>query len=892
MQVLCEYLKNPVGIDCQSPRFTWILEEPGCGKQESYRIRVYDCSCMKEESLVWDSGPVCSDRSVNVPYGGNRLQTATDYYYTVSVTDTEGNTFESEQQTFVTGLLEKDAWKADWLGGPWMEVNAFWFRTCFEISKPVRSAYVYVLSGNYYMLSVNGKKADDTVLQNANTDPDKTVLYMTYPVKDLLKPGKNAIGVTLANGWKSLLLGVNGVGLGEHSFSLQMLIRYEDGSEEWICSNNRDWKYTKEGPFRENSIYQGETYDARREIPGWDEADYDTDAAPEEWFDAVEFEPETGKIRAQVMEPIRVVATLEPVAVYEIGDGSYTFDMGQNFAGWARLKVRGSAGTEVRLVYSELIFEDHTVNQVSLRHMRCTDTYILKGEGTEEYEPSFTFHGFRYVQVFGLPEKPDKDTLTGCLVRSDVARIGAFSCSDELINQFHNIICWTEESNLHSIPTDCPQRNERLGWINDMSVRNECALYSYRLAALYTKFLGDIRDTQGEKTGAISDTAPFRVYGCRPADPVGISLFLVPWNMYRHYQDRRVIEENYPAMKKLFGYLERNSTNYTLRWATMGDWAAPIGDNDLDSIGGGAVSTVTPPRMVASASFYYCCSLMQKMASVLGQEADEAYYRQLSGKIREGFLDAWYDREKKIVYTGSQGSNTIALHYGLIPEEDVPAVMENLVKDVVETNHMHLTTGNICSRYLIEVLLKHGYEDVAFGLLTQRTYPSWGYMIDHGATTVWERWEEITDENTTQGIMCSYSHPMFGAAGVTFYKYLAGIDTADEKPGFAGITIRPVVPAGLSSAEASVDTLRGTVKNAWKKEADSFTMETVIPFNTSAVISVPVLNLENAVLTVNGTEAFADGACAGPDYDVKAEGGYLVLQVPAGSYTCRVCSRT
>lgn len=886
MEVLCEYMKNPVGIDVKNPRFTWIAGDRAHGKQASYRIRVFDCSGMTGEP-VWDSGTVFSERSVNVPYGGDPLKTATEYYYTVSVTDSEGGTRESEVNTFVTALMEPDAWKADWLGGPWMEVNAFWFRTAVDIRKPVHSAYIYVLSGNYYVLSVNGKKADDTVLQNANTDPDKTVLYMTYPVGDLLKQGKNVIGVILANGWKALLLGVNSVGLGEHSFSLQMIIRYKDGTEEWVTSNNRDWKYTKEGPVGENSIYQGETYDATKEVPGWDEPEYDPEASGEEWFDAVEFEPETGKVKAQMMEPIRVVATLKPIAIYEIGDGSFTFDMGQNFSGWARLRVQGPAGTCVRLVYSELVFSDHTVNQASLRHMRCTDTYILKGEGTEEYEPSFTYHGFRYVQVFGLPAKPDEKTLTGCLVRSDVEQIGQFSSSDDLLNKLQSIICWTEESNLHGIPTDCPQRNERLGWINDMSVRNECALYNYRLGALYTKFLRDICDTQGEKTGAISDTAPFRVYGCRPADPVGISLFLVPWNMYLHYRDRRIIETNYTAMQKLFAYLERNSTGYTLRWATMGDWAAPIGDNDVNSIGGGAVSLVTPPRMVASASFYYCCVLMRKMAAVLGKEADEAYYLRQAARIREGFLHAYYDKEKKIVCSGSQGSNTIALYYGLIPEEDIPAVMENLVKDITEVNRMHLTTGNICSRYIIEVLLKYGYPDIAYGLLTQRTYPSWGFMIDHGATTVWERWEEITDENSTQSIMCSYSHPMYGAVGVTFYKYLAGIDPLEESPGFADILIKPVIPSGLTSVSASVKTLMGTVKNTWKKEKDGFYMETVVPFNTTAKICVPVPDSGKTVLTVNGEPVYGAGGTEGSSFAVKAEEGYLVFDVSAGSYCCK-----
>ncbi|MCI8466048.1 MAG: family 78 glycoside hydrolase catalytic domain [Lachnospiraceae bacterium] len=859
IRVFCEYMQNPVGIDMEHPRFSWLAEggKP-VGGQRSYRILVAksEGDLKDKTSLVWDSGEQISGDRLNIPYAGEKLETAETYYFQVLLTDLEGETFASETGTFVMGILDADPWKADWLGGPWMEEWAFWFRSAISIEKKVKNAFVYVVSPNYYVLTVNGKRCTDAVLQNANTDSRKTVLYATYPVKDFLQQGENVLGVELGNGWKALQMSRDEAGLGEHSFSLQMLLNYEDGTSRWIYSKSEDWYYTNRGPLLENSIYHGETYDARLELTGWDRPGYRMEESEAPWYQAVEFEPEEGTIRAQILEPIKVVAERKPEKIYKIGDGSYTFDMGQNYAGWSRLKVRGERGTKIRMVHSELIHDDHTVNQISLRGMRATDTYILKGEGEEIYEPDFTYHGYRYVQVFGLPLEPGEDTITGCVVRSAVEPIGEFCCDNALLNQLQKNINWTEESNLHSIPTDCPQRDERLGWINDMTVRNEGALYNFRLAQLYTKWLQDVRDTQGKKTGAITDTAPFRVFGCRPADPVGAITFLLPWNLYLHYKDTNVMEACYETNRKLAAYLKRNSTDYVMRWATMGDWASPVKDTDMSSIGGGAVSMVTPPRMMATAYFYYDCCLMARMAGVLGKKEDEAFYKEEAGRIKEAFLRTYYDKEKKYFCTNSQGSNTIALYMGLAPEEDREEILRNLVTDIVETNDTHLTTGNLCSRYIVEVLLENGYRDVAYDLLTQTTYPSWGYMIENGATTIWERWEKITDE-CVMSRMASYNHPMYGAVGVCFYKHFAGIRPDETDPGFKKVLIHPIIPTKLKHVQAKVDTMAGRIVSEWKKEEDgSFVMKVEIPFGSTGEVRVPLeeLGLTLSEVLVNGKE--------------------------------------
>ncbi|MDD3797051.1 MAG: family 78 glycoside hydrolase catalytic domain, partial [Lachnospiraceae bacterium] len=657
LNIYCEYMKDPVGLDMEKPRFSWMLESEAPNKtigaeedekafadrkrsgrkgavehiqkgehQLSYHILVNKEISFGKRTCVWDSGVVDSDETLNVVFDGDKLETATDYYYKVTIVTSGGRTLESDTGHFLTGLMPGEKWEAGWIGGPMMEEDTFWFRNSFTLDRAVNKAVAFIGSPNYYILTVNGSDTTDTVLNNAWTDCNKTFLYGTYDITNLLQTGNNAFGVEIGNGWNAMEMGFQGYGLGEHLFSMQVLLTYEDGTKEWRCTNNNEWYFTVEGPMRANSIYQGEDYDARMELTGWNTPEYDMTCAGPAWKDAVEFEPMKGEPRAQILEPIRVVEERRAKAVHLLEDGSYVFDMGQNFAGWVRLQAEAAAGTRISLIYSELEKEDHSLNRISLRGVRATDNYICKGEGTEIYEPRFTYHGFRYVQVKGLPYPPKEDTIVGCVVRSAVEKIGEFQCSSDLINQLQQNIQWTEASNLHGLPTDCPQRDERLGWLNDMTVRNECALYSYRLPNMYDKWLQDVRDAQGEESGAVTDTAPFRRFGQRPADPVSSSFLLIPWNVYCHYGDTRIIEKNYEAMKKWIGYLFRNSRDYVMKYSPMGDWAAPIGGTNLDSIGGGAVSTITPTQLMGTGYLYYDCELMIKMAEVMKKPEDALFY--------------------------------------------------------------------------------------------------------------------------------------------------------------------------------------------------------------------------------------------------------------------------
>ncbi len=833
--VYCEYLINPFGLDTLSPRLSWTRSsaEPE-DRQQSYRIRV-----THHDTLCWDSGLVASAKSTNITYAGDPLTSCATYSFTVEVVTEAGKTITSAPQQFTMALLPGTPWQGSWIGGPAVEKHAFWYRKEFDLPAAPVKAMAFVASPNYHVFSFNGKKIGDAVLNAVWTDCDKTIMYSIYDICGNIGSGQNCIGLTTGNGWHSLRLSEDNVGAGENLFSLQIYFQFADGKEQWLFSSPDGWLFTNDGPILYNGIYNGETYDARLEMPGWDTCDgFDLLPPRVRWAGVVEREPLGGTFKAQTLEPIKVVDHIRPVAIHEVGDGSYGVDFGQNFAGWVKLRVSGSAGDEIVMKFAELEHADHSVNQANLRSAKATDKYILNGEGEEEYEPSFTYHGFRYMQVFGLKHKPTSDMFTGCVVRSAVDRIGDFSCDNAIINQLYKNILWTEASNLHGVPTDCPQRDERLGWLNDMTVRNECALYNYRLPQLYGKWLGDVRDTQGEKTGAITDTAPFKRYGLRPADPVSSAFLLVPWNVYLHYGDKRILAENYEANKRWVEYLRRNSDNYIVKYSQMGDWAGPIFGTDHSSIGAGAVSAITPTRFIGTCYFYYDCLLLQKMATVLGHDEDFATYTAMAEKIRQALLDNYYDPRRKCFASNSQASNTLPLYLGIEDPADRKAILDNLVSDITETNRTHLTTGNLCTRYIIEVLLMHGYEDLAFTLLSQTEYPSWGYMIENGATTIWERWEHITDGPLLY--MASHNHPMNGAVGVAFHKHLAGIQPDEAKPGFENIVFKPVVPAGMRKVDATVESIRGGIGSSWRVlDNGSFIHTVTIPSGSSGTVHVP-----------------------------------------------------
>jgi len=752
--LLCEYALNPLGIDVTSPRFSWQLIHWQRGQiQSAYQVLVAISlsELDRNRGNMWDSGKVATDQSVNVVYRGDPLQSSRTYYWKVRTWDKNGQVSPySEVATFEMGLLGKDGWQDEWIGWTAGKAGeALLFRKEFTLDKSISRARAYVSGLGYYELQVNGKKVGDHVLDPGWTEYTKTVLYVAYDVTEYLREGENVVGVMAGDGW-----------YGSPRMIFQMNMDFVDGTTRSIASDPT-WKVAS-GPITKDSIYDGEVYDARLEKPGWDTPSYKE--SPLEWAGAQRLESPGGVLRAQMLEPIKIVETVTPVEINNPKPGIYVYDIGQNIAGWCRLTVEGPKGARVALRFAEILYEDGTVNQENLRSAQATETYILKGEGREVYEPRFTYHGFRYVQMTGFPGIPKLENLQGRVVRSAVEPVGSFTCSNDLLNQIHKNIVWTESNNLHSVPTDCPQRNERMGWLNDMTVRAEEAIYNFNMARLYTKWLRDIRDAQNKDTGAITDTAPSK-WGFSPADPVSCYVFIA-WYLYQYYGDRRILEEYYEGMKQWVDFLSTKTTNYIVSYTRFGDWCTPIKDcippdsSEVPADSRGALISIgsypanTPGNLVSTAYYHYNTLVLSRIARILGKIEDAAQYVHLAEKTKESFSKQFFNANAAQYATGSQGSNSLPLFLNLVPEDKKEAVLKNLVKNIMETHQGHLNTGNQCTKYMMEVLTELGKGDVAYAIATQTTYPGWGYMISKGATTIWERWEHMTGPE-----MNSHNHP-------------------------------------------------------------------------------------------------------------------------------------
>lgn len=825
IRLLCEYMQNPTGVDTAAPLLSWCADAPET---------VMDAACL----TLWDAaGRILWQQTVRpdegrIAYGGQPLKSGRTYRWQVKLMY-EGGECTSQDAQFTMGLLKETPWQAGWVGGIRIDAKCYLYRHEWVAKKPVRSAAAFVASPNYNVFTVNGKKPDDSVLNNTFANYDQSLYYATYDLTGIVQEGPNAIGVMTGLGWRSLREAEDGVGWGDSLFALQMMVEYTDGTEEWLYSHPDEWRCATDGPVVYNSIYNGEIYDARLEKSGWDSPGYDDSG----WMPTVEKEPPEGLLRSQLLEPIRVVTELPVQEIIPVPDGSWTLDFGRNFAGWVRLRVRGQAGQQIAIKPAEMIHPDGSVDTTSLRKAHPVDTYICKGTGEEVWEPRFTYHGFRYAQITGLESRPETGMFTGCMVRSGVECTGSFRSGHPIVQGFFDMVRQTEESNLHGVPTDCPQRDERLGWLNDMTVRNEGALYGFRLYQLYAKWLRDIRDTQGRVTGAITDTAPFLRYGFRPADPVSGSFLMLPWNLYLHYGDDRIIRENYEANGRWVRYLLRNRKDGVVRFSSMGDWAAPVEGTDHTSTGGGALSVITPPLLMSTGFLYHDCVLMARMAGVLGRTEDAQEWERIAAGVKADFNRAFYHPEGAYYGSNSQAANILPLHFDLVEEERIPGVLDNLCSDI-RRNGGHLTTGNICTRFAIEVLFRYGQADLAWHLLSQTEYPGWGFMLKNGATTVWERWEK-PGSNDFMDEMASMSHPMNGSAVVSLYKHLAGLQPDEKNPGWRNIIFRPCIPKEAPDVCAELQTVRGRVASCWQRKDGRILWEITVPAGCTGTVHLP-----------------------------------------------------
>ena len=841
----CEYLADPVGIDVVYPRLSWVPEHGGRGqKQSAYQILV-SASPEVNSGDQWDSGKVDSEEFAHVAYAGKGLESRRTYYWKVRYWDKGGTPSPySRIARFEMGFFSPDAWVAKWIGG------ANQLRKEFSLpGVPVR-ARAYVCGLGYYELRVNGTRVGRSVLDPAWTPYSKRVLYVTHDITRLLQRGGNAIAVSLGQGW-----------YGSRVLRIQVEIESEGGTRTQVVSDS-SWK-CRQGPILSDSVYDGETYDARMETPGWDQAAYDESG----WQAAKAVDAPKGIMSAQMMPPIQVVDTIIPLKVTNPHPGVYLYDMGQNLSGWARLRVRGPRGTQVKMRFAELLHDNGRINVENLRNARATDVYILKGEGDEIYEPHFTYHGFRYVEVTGFPGTPKIDSLRGRVVHSAVTPHGGFSSSNSTLNQIQRIILWGQKTNLHSIPTDCSQRDERMGWMGDAQVTAEEAMLNYDMAAFYLNFLRDIRDEQGDD-GTVTDTVPHKG-GRRPADPAwGAALPLICWYMYQHYGDKQILAESYEAVKRWVDYLKSRAKDGVLEYSYYGDWVA---------------IEKTPGEVVSTFYFAYCAEVLGRMAEVLGKLNDAQTYLRIAADSRSAFHKTFYNERTGSYSTGTQTANALALFLDAVPKEKRSSVRSRLADDIVYGHNTHLTTGFIGVKYLMELLSNFDRHDLAFDLAIQTSFPSWGYMIENGATTLWELWQ-----NKTGPAMNSHNHPMFGSVGAWFYRALAGINSLPKAPGYRQIRIAPQPAGDLRWVSASTETMRGTVASAWSRLENGFRLDVVIPFGSDAEIELPKWNLRDVVIkegdrVVWKEKAFQPGAPALTG--AREEARTIVFRAGSGRYT-------
>jgi alpha-L-rhamnosidase len=845
----CEYLDNPMGIDMPHPRFSWVLEHSGRGeRQTAYQVTVSSAPDAST-SDQWDSGKVANAQSAQVAYQGRPLVSGRTYYWRVRWWDKEGAASPwSRTARFDTGLLDRGEWKGRWIGG------AGQLRKEFDLKARPARARIYLAGLGYYELRINGRKAGDHVLDPGWTTWEKRVLYTVYDVTSLLRQGPNAVAVMLGEGWYK-----------NRALLMQLTVELEGGGRIEVVTGP-DWK-AHAGPIVSDSVYDGEKYDARLATPGWDRPGYD-DAG---WKPAAAVEAPAGVLSAQLMPPIRVVDTIVPLKLSSPRPGVWIYDLGQNFSGWVRLRVAGPRGARVRLRHSELLYDDGTLNVENLRRATATDSYTLTGGGEEEiYEPRFTYHGFRYVELTGYPGTPRLDSVRGRVVHSAVSPAGGFSSSKEILNRIQRMIVWGVASNLHGIPTDCNQRDERQGWLADAHLAAEAAMLNFDMAAFYTNFLRDIRDIQGAD-GSLTDTVPHR-NGHRPADPAwGAAYPLLAWYMYEYYGDRRILEEHYDGIKAWADLQRTQAKDGILSYSFYGDWV-PI--------------VKTPGDLVSTVYYYWSADIVARVAEILGKTGDAAAYRRLAGEIAAAFNRRFLDPATGAYVPATQTAQILPMFTGIAPESSRAGLYRWLRDDIVYGHDTHLTTGILGAKYLMPLLTAMGGSDLAYDLAAQTTYPSWGYMAENGATTLWELWQ-----NKTGPSMNSHNHPMFGSVGAWFYNALAGINPDLSRPGFERLRIAPQVVRDLKWVSGTVETLRGTVAVNWRRGDESLAIDVTIPGGSDAEIHIPKPQSGPATVTEGGRAVWQDGRYQGGVPGIasaRETASEIIIEAGSGNYALEI----
>ncbi|MET3980503.1 alpha-L-rhamnosidase [Mucilaginibacter sp. UYP25] len=846
-----ENLENPISIDTKTPRFSWKIVEDTRRDvtQKAYEIEV-DTIETKANTHYWASGKVISDQSIYVAYRGKALKAGSKYFWRVRVWDNYGNASPWTGRAYwQMGLLSTNDWHAKWIGPAVNnEINgpAPLLRATFNSQKTIKAATAYITAHGFYEAQINGKKIGNDYLAPGWTSYNKRLQYQAYDVKNLIKQGGNAIGVTLGNGWYRSPLGPYNPRPDfygkETGLLLQIEISYTDGSHQRVLSDE-NWK-SSTGSLRSAEIYNGCTIDTRLEQPGWATTMFDD----KKWAGVKPQSYPLDNLIATYNEPVRKHENFTPVKVIKTPLGEQVIDFGQNLVGWVSIRVKGKAGDSVKISHAEVLDKAGNFYTENLRAAKAQNIYILKDTSTRIFEPQFTWQGFRFVKVEGLRGKLDTANFKAIAVYSDMKPTGSFECSNPLLNQLQHNIQWGQKGNFLDVPTDCPQRDERLGWTGDAQVFARTATFNMDAHNFFTKWLKDVAADQ-YPGGSIPFIIPdvFKTGNNEVGGSTGWGdvATIVPWTMYLAYGDKQILENQYPSMQAWVKFIQKQTKNGL--WNTgdhFGDWLFYSVNNDRDGS-----SAITNKYLIAQCFYAYSTQNLVNAAKVLNNKADELYYTKLLAQIKSAFLKE-YVTPNGLISSDTQTAYVLALAFDLLPDSLRPQAAQRLVKNIKQYNY-HLTTGFLGTPYLCHVLSRFGHADVAYKLLLQDTYPSWLYPIKAGATTIWERWDGIKTDGTFEDpSMNSYNHYAYGAIGDWMYRVIAGIDTKTDGPGYKHIIIKPTLGGALSYANADYETNYGMVRSHWKISAGKLYLDIEIPANATATIQIPIQN--NGLVTENG----------------------------------------
>lgn len=857
VNLTCEHLTNPLGIDAKTPRFSWQQQSKEAGSaQSSYQVNVWMEPQPGKKVIVWDSGRIMSDANLAI-YSGSSLQPFTKYHWQVTMQGNTGAVRDSDVAEFETGMMEMENWKGHWITDI-RDIDlepAPYFRKEFQVSKELKSARVYIAVAGLYELSINGERISDHRLDPMYTRFDRRTLYLTHDVTAQLKNGQNAIGVLLGNGWynhqsTAVWYFHEAVWRARPKFCLDLRLDYTDGSVETISTDNT-WK-TDLSPVIFNSIYTAEHYDARLEQPGWNLPGFD-DA---HWKNSNFTPAPSNTITAQVLHPIRHIEKLQPAKFTKFSETNYLVDFGRNIAGVSELKVRGREGTAIRLIHAEMLGADgHTdLGNIDVHYRPTddsdpfqTDIFILSGKGEEVFAPRFNYKGFQYVEIKSdWPLDLDQNSLAAYVMHSDVPAAGKIESSNPTIDKIWQAGNNSYLANLFGYPTDCPQR-EKNGWTGDAHIAIETGLYSFDAITIYEKWMADHRDEQ-QPNGVLPAIIPTNGWGYHWANgPDWTStIALIPWNVYLFYGDTKILSDNYANIKRYVDHIDETYPTGLTDWG-LGDWVP--------------VKSRAPKELTSTAYYYADAVILSKIAGILGEKNDSDRYTALAQKIKTAFNDKFLDTNNAIYGSGKQTELCVPLFWGLVPDQFVDKVAANLAKKV-EKDGFHIDVGLLGSKAILNALSENGCADVAYKVASQESYPSWGWWIVNGATTFYENWDLDAKRDL------SLNHIMFGEINAWLYKALGGIKPDPEHPGFKNVLLEPHFVDGLEHFYTEHDGPYGKIISSWKKENGAVTYNVTIPANSSASVWLkgqnillngePVEKTKSARVTVNNADTKID----------------------------------